>query len=201
MLQALKRFGLVSGLGLMAALPLFGVAAAQDPFSVENCERRSANYLDCQCIADREQELREMESDRLLELNLNRVENVERRIALLEERLEAETNPSRITGYQNNIAKNQSQIAELKTRPDPASHKSSVLYSLVAKDGTCRSYEKTYAAAKEGCLTSPGSNNKDRAEAYCTCVAETVATDWVNAENPRQSQQTMQVRARTACQS
>lgn len=200
MLGSMKRLGMILSFGLVTTLQVSGAASAQDPFSVEQCERRSANYLDCQCIADREDELREKESDRLYQVNLGRVDSKERSIALTKARLEKETNPSRIRGLENNIASNERELAELKIRPDPASHDPSRLYGIVNSEGTCRSYDKAYANIKEGCLSTTSIQMGDEAPAYCACVAETAATEWVNAENPKSSLRNMRVSARMSCQ-
>lgn len=200
MMAAVKRIGIILGLGFALALPGIRNAVAQERFSIEQCERKSANYLDCQCIADREDELREKESDRLYEVNLRRFKGVERQIASSQERLETETNPSRIKGLQNNIESNQRELAELKTRPDPASHDPDRLYGIVNSEGSCRSYDKAYANIEEGCISTSRIQMGDNAPAYCACVAETATTEWVNAENPRSSLRNMRVRARTTCQ-
>lgn len=200
MRAAAKRIGIVFGFGLAMALPGFGHAAAQEAFSVEQCERKSANYLDCQCIADREDELREKESDRLYEVNLGRVDFTERRLATALERLETETNPSRIRGLQNNVEKHEKRLAELKTRPDPASHDPSTLYGIVGSEGSCRSYDKAYAYLEEGCLTTSSTSKGDDAPAYCACVAEQAATEWIETDQPRKRLSNMSVSARIACQ-
>lgn len=200
MKAAFKRIGIILGLGLTLALPGIGQATAQERFSVEDCERRSGQYMDCQCIADREDELREKESDRLYEVNLGRIEFKERTVANYEERLATETNPSRIKGLQRNIEKNQKEIAELKIRPDPASHNPNRLYGIVDSEGTCRSYDKTYADVEGGCLTTSTKSMGDAAPAFCACVAENAATEWVNAENPRTNLLNIRVSARRTCQ-
>ena len=199
MMATVRRIGIILGLGFALALPGIGNAVAQERFSIEQCERKTANYLDSQCIADREDELREKESDRLYEVNLGRVEGYERRIADSQKRLETETNPSRIKGLQSNIENNQRRIAELKTRPDPASHNSNTLYGVVAEEGTCRSYEKAYAYLEEGCLTTTRSMGDD-APAFCNCVAEQAATEWIETDQPRKRLSNMSVSARIACQ-
>ncbi len=171
--------------------------SAADPV-VEYCERdRGGVYYDCQCVGDRAGEARAEIAEKQ---NANEIAGLERQLEQLQSmKAKFTDNPSRLEGFEKNIAIYEERLAKAKNTPlDLASVRSTLVMKHVADLPACRARAGTYERSFDGCMSSTNAD-ESAASRYCECVANNTADAWVGAENPAMSIRNLGVRARGAC--
>lgn len=175
----------------IAALALWiGVPAATSAHAetlVEHCERSTfSRDMDCQCVAEREDELRQWASEtHATGNNASRIASDQRLLDMQKQRLASETRPERRDALQKGVDALEERIALLSVPLDSSVHQYRTLYTYFEGNLECRSYDKIYANAYANC-ESRSRNLGDAMEAYCTCVAETTADRWAGPEMPKE---------------
>lgn len=153
----------------------------------EHCERSTfSKDMDCQCVADREDELRQWASETHATGNgASQIRQLERMRDAQKERIATETRPERREAWEKGLANIEERLAMISVPLDPSVHQYRTLFTYFDDNLECRSRDKIYASAYEHC-ESRSRNLGDEMDAFCTCVAQMSADQWSGPEMPEE---------------
>lgn len=179
--------------------PKSAVTATSDPI-VAHCEQSSQarTYYDCGCMGTQAAAARAATlSDPQRAAQVKAKQN---QVAAMKSELATTTDPNRRSVLERSIQGVEKQISELN---DPMSVNSSELMVTLGQQTTCRVPGSLKSEQYESCMKSGSSlTTVANPQAYCTCVGEAVADDWVSGRMAAFNSKTLvqsASRARAAC--